>query len=273
MEEGDGCNTGSPVGGEHTPTGTPRGAGRAGRVAEGLVLPRMPGNAGGGKEPWFESDTGRMKGVTTGESLTGSEKVRKLQTVLHAKAKEEPGRRPPSHLDCRAVSRCLSRRNAYRPERSAHDAVRRVHTGDDTITGAPRLGAKRAREACAFKGGGDADDRAAAALANPAGTAPFRSWSKCPTASRQGSVPGRHPGGIRQTRLSMIPGAGDAIRHDGRGGARSALRTVRRLCGSLVAHCQRRRREWRMRRSAGFGFPVLPAPDYGLQRCSAAPLP
>ena len=154
MEEGDGCNTGSPVGGEHTPTGTPRGAGRAGRVAEGLVLPRMPGNAGGGKEPWFESDTGRMKGVTTGESLTGSEKVRKLQTVLHAKAKEEPGRRPPSHLDCRAVSRCLSRRNAYRPERSAHDAVRRVHTGDDTITGAPRLGAKRAREACAFKGGG-----------------------------------------------------------------------------------------------------------------------
>ena len=118
--------------------------------------------------------------------------------------------------------------------------------------------------------GGDADDRAAAALANQAGTAPFRSWSKCPTASRQHSVPGRHPGGIRQTRLSMIPGAGDAIRHDGRGGARSALRTVCRLCGSLVAHCQRRRREWRMRRSAGFRCPVLPNPAYGLQRGSAA---
>ena len=31
--------------------------------------------------------------MTTGESLTGSESVRKLQTVLHAKAKEEPGLR------------------------------------------------------------------------------------------------------------------------------------------------------------------------------------
>ena len=59
----------------------------------------MPGNAGGGTEPWFESDTGRMKGVTTGESLPGSEKVRKLQTVLHAKAKEEPGRRFHALID------------------------------------------------------------------------------------------------------------------------------------------------------------------------------
>jgi len=24
------------------------------RVAEGLVVPRKPGNAGGGKEPWFQ---------------------------------------------------------------------------------------------------------------------------------------------------------------------------------------------------------------------------
>ncbi len=31
--------------------------------------------------------------MSTGESLSGSEKVRGLQTVLHAKAKEEPGRR------------------------------------------------------------------------------------------------------------------------------------------------------------------------------------
>ena len=83
----------------HGPTGTPRGAGRAGRVAEGLVLPRMPGNAGGGKEPWFESDAERGEGVTTGESLEGSEKVRKLQTVLHAKAKEEPDRRFHSLID------------------------------------------------------------------------------------------------------------------------------------------------------------------------------
>jgi len=37
--------------------------------------------------------------VTTGESLTGSDKVRKLQTVLHAKAKEEPDRRFHALID------------------------------------------------------------------------------------------------------------------------------------------------------------------------------
>ena len=68
-------------------------------MADGLVLPRMPGNAGGGKEPWFESDAERGKGVTTGGSLAGSEKVRKLQTVLHAKAKEEPDRRFHALID------------------------------------------------------------------------------------------------------------------------------------------------------------------------------
>ena len=61
--------------------------------------PRRPGNAGGGKEPWFESDTERGKGVTTGENLTGSEKVRELQTVLHAKAKKEPDRRFHALID------------------------------------------------------------------------------------------------------------------------------------------------------------------------------
>ena len=39
------------------------------------------------------------KGMTTGESLTGSEKVRRLQTALHAKAKEEPGRRFHALID------------------------------------------------------------------------------------------------------------------------------------------------------------------------------
>ena len=36
---------------------------------------------------------GRREGVTTDGSLRGSEKVRELQTVLHAKAKEAPERR------------------------------------------------------------------------------------------------------------------------------------------------------------------------------------
>ena len=37
--------------------------------------------------------------MTTGESLSGSEKARKLQTVLHAKAKEEPDRRFHALID------------------------------------------------------------------------------------------------------------------------------------------------------------------------------
>ena len=52
-----------------------------------------------GRSPWFESNTERMKGVITGESLSGSERVRKLQTVLHAEAKEEPGRRFHALID------------------------------------------------------------------------------------------------------------------------------------------------------------------------------
>ena len=89
-EDGRRGNTGSPVGGGHTPTGTPRGSGRAGRVADRPVIPRTPGNAGRGKGPDFGNGMERRQGMATGGSLTGSYKVRKLQTVLHAKAKEEP---------------------------------------------------------------------------------------------------------------------------------------------------------------------------------------
>jgi hypothetical protein len=32
------------------------------RVAEGLVLPWKPGNAGGGKEPWFQGADGAARG-------------------------------------------------------------------------------------------------------------------------------------------------------------------------------------------------------------------
>ena len=68
-------------------------------MADGLVLPQKPGNAGGGKEPWFERNAERTKGVITGKNLTGSEKVQRLQTVLHAKAKEEPDRRFHALID------------------------------------------------------------------------------------------------------------------------------------------------------------------------------
>ncbi len=68
-------------------------------MADGLVVPLKSGNADGGKEPWFESSTERKQGVTTGGNLTGSDKVRKLQTVLHVKAKEEPDRRFHALID------------------------------------------------------------------------------------------------------------------------------------------------------------------------------
>ena len=51
VEDGRRGNTGSPVGAVHTATGTPRGAGWAGRVADGPVLLRTRGNARRGKGP------------------------------------------------------------------------------------------------------------------------------------------------------------------------------------------------------------------------------
>ena len=55
-----------PVGGVHAPTGNPRGPVRAGRVAERPVVPRKPGNAGGGKGPQVWSDAGRMNACGSG---------------------------------------------------------------------------------------------------------------------------------------------------------------------------------------------------------------
>jgi RNA-directed DNA polymerase len=52
-----------------------------------------PGNAGGGKGPWFEANARRGEGRETGVSLQAPIKVQKLQAALHAKAKESPGYR------------------------------------------------------------------------------------------------------------------------------------------------------------------------------------
>ena len=49
-----------------------------------------PGNAGGGKGPQFKVNARRGKDKETGVSLRAPESVQKLQTALHAKAKEEP---------------------------------------------------------------------------------------------------------------------------------------------------------------------------------------
>ena len=52
-----------------------------------------------GRSPGSRAMRKGEKDMTTGESLPGSEKVRELQTVLHAKAKEEPERRFHALID------------------------------------------------------------------------------------------------------------------------------------------------------------------------------
>ena len=61
MEEGGGSNTGSPVGGAHTPTGTRRGAGRAGRVAEGNSMTWSPQPAGRWRRSWTKDLISRVQ--------------------------------------------------------------------------------------------------------------------------------------------------------------------------------------------------------------------
>ena len=58
-------------------------------MAEGPVVLRRPGNAGGGKGPWVRIDAGSGEGGRLG-NLSTPEGVQKLRTALHAKAKAEP---------------------------------------------------------------------------------------------------------------------------------------------------------------------------------------
>ena len=41
-------------------------------MAEGLVVPLKPGNAGGGKEPWFKANAGSDEGDEIGVTLRNS---------------------------------------------------------------------------------------------------------------------------------------------------------------------------------------------------------
>ena len=67
--------------------------GQAGRpgVAERPVVPKKPGNAGGGKGPQFKVGTESGKVQEIGETLGNSVKVRELRKVPQAEVKEEPG--------------------------------------------------------------------------------------------------------------------------------------------------------------------------------------
>jgi hypothetical protein len=61
-------------------------------VAEGPVVVKKPGNAGGAKGPWDrESAKQAVKAEEIGVSLPTLLKVEKLQRALHAKAKRSPG--------------------------------------------------------------------------------------------------------------------------------------------------------------------------------------
>src|SRR5438552_15160285 len=62
--------------------------GQSGRpgVAERFVVPRKPGNAGGGKGPQFKTYELRGEGPRRFGNLSTSINVQKLQMALHAKA-------------------------------------------------------------------------------------------------------------------------------------------------------------------------------------------
>jgi hypothetical protein len=68
-------------------------------MAERPVVLAKPGNAGGGKGPWFKSDAPRSEGEEMGVSLTTPKSVWELQPALPAKAKREPACRFHSLCD------------------------------------------------------------------------------------------------------------------------------------------------------------------------------
>jgi RNA-directed DNA polymerase len=69
------------------------GQARLARESERSVVPLKPGNAGGGKGPWFKTSVESGDSREIDVSLTPPEKVGKLQTALHAKAKAAPSYR------------------------------------------------------------------------------------------------------------------------------------------------------------------------------------
>jgi retron-type reverse transcriptase len=63
-------------------------------VADGSVVARKPGNAGGAKGPWFRTNARRGRRATRlAMSLPTRLTVQKLQAALHAKAKQAPSYR------------------------------------------------------------------------------------------------------------------------------------------------------------------------------------
>jgi hypothetical protein len=69
------------------------GDGQRGRygVAERPVLLKRPGNAGGGKGPWFKTGAESGEAREIGVTLANSVNVRELRKVPHAEAKKGLG--------------------------------------------------------------------------------------------------------------------------------------------------------------------------------------
>ena len=100
-------------------------------MAERLVVPLKPGNAGGGKGPQFKTDAGRSEGPWRLGNLSTPNSVQKLQTALHAKAKAEPGYRFYALYDkisredilAHAYAQCRSNKGAPGVDRQDFEAV------------------------------------------------------------------------------------------------------------------------------------------------------
>jgi RNA-directed DNA polymerase len=86
-------NTGSPSGECVTQPDAREGQAGPLGVSERSIVPTKPGNAGGGKGPWFQVNVRSGESRESGVSLTPPPKVRKLQETLHAKAKSASGYR------------------------------------------------------------------------------------------------------------------------------------------------------------------------------------
>ena len=93
-------------------------------MAERPAVPRKPGNAGGGKGPWFKTTQDVARDRRLGNLATPSS-VQKLQTALHAKAKAEAGYRFYALYD-----------KIYREDILAHAyALCRAHRGAPGVDG------------------------------------------------------------------------------------------------------------------------------------------
>ena len=83
------------------------GDGQRGRygVAERSVVPGKPGNAGGGKGPWFKTGAESGNAREIGATLVNSgSKLRELRKASHAEAKEEPGLRSGKRMTAQAAA-------------------------------------------------------------------------------------------------------------------------------------------------------------------------